>query len=395
LSSAESERRRGFVRGVATGAAGALVVALLIVWLVGPATSEQSLVDQARDTIEKNYYKPVAGKHLDNASIEGMVRRLHHTYDDKFSHYFDPAQLASFDRSENGNFSGVGLTVSQVPKGLRIASVLPGTPAKRANLAPGDVITAVDGRSIAGVASEVSTARIKGPPGTKVTLRVASPGDGPVRSVTLRRATVHVPAVSGHLITDAGEKVAYVRFAAFNAGAHGELRDTLQKLYSRGGRGVILDLRGNPGGLLNEAVLSASVFLPKGKTVVTTDSRTQGHREYDAAGDPLTAHPMVVLINRDTASSAEILTKALADNGAAEVVGTRSYGKGVFQEILNLPAGGALDLTVGQWFGPNGESVLGKGVTPDVHARDLGSTPADEALQRARGVLAAQLRSSR
>ena len=387
-----TERRRGFVAGLLVGAAGAMAVAAAIVYLIGPAESGNSLSEQASDTIGSNYFKAVPDKLLDNASVNGMVRELRNRYHDRFSQYFSPRALTRFDQATSGQFSGVGLTVSEVKPGLRVAAVLPHTPAERAGLAEGDVITAVDGHSIAGVPSDVSSSRIKGPPGTDVTLRVVSASTGKARNITLRRANVRVPSVQGEMRRAAGEKVAYVRFAHFTEGAHGELRDTIEGLYQRGAKGLVLDLRGNGGGLLNEAVLSASLFLEKGQTIVSTDSRSMGHTEYDAVGDPLPTHPIVVLENRDTASAAEILTAALADHGLARVVGTRSYGKGTFQEVIHLPAGGALDLTVGEYLAANGESLLGKGIEPDVTVRDDPATPADEALRRGLVALGTELR---
>src|SRR5213079_3579169 len=135
------------------------------------------------------------------------------------------------------------------------------------------------------------------------------------------------------------------------------------------------DLRGNGGGLLNEAVLSASVFLPKGERVVETASRSEGHRVYKALGDPVPTKPIVVLVDHDTASAAEILASALAEHHLATVVGTRSFGKGTFQEVIHLAAGGALDLTVGQYFTANGISLANKGIKPDVRAVDDPKTP--------------------
>jgi carboxyl-terminal processing protease len=189
-----------------------------------------------------------------------------------------------------------------------------------------------------------------------------------------------------------GEKVAYVGFATFSSGAHAELRQAVKRLYAHGARGLVLDLRGNGGGLLDEAVLSASLFVHEGDLVVSTKSRTQGGRKYQAVGGTLPQKPVVVLIDHDTASAAEILTAALADHDVATVAGTRSYGKGVFQNVIPLDAGGALDLTIGRYFTPDGTSLAGKGITPDVPARDDPRTKGkDEGLARALGVLGGEL----
>jgi carboxyl-terminal processing protease len=221
-------------------------------------------------------------------------------------------------------------------------------------------------------------------------LRLVSDQRG-VRNVELERASVELPVTRGEIRRAGGRKVAYARYASFRAGAHGELKTTLERLYRRGAEGLVLDLRDNGGGLLNEAVLTASLFLREGELVVSTDSRTMGEREYEATGDPLPRRPTVVLIDRDTASAAEILASALADHDLATIVGTRSFGKGTFQELIDLSEGGALDLTVGEYFTADGVSLAGKGIKPEVRAVDDPETARDEGLQRALDVLANEL----
>jgi carboxyl-terminal processing protease len=200
----------------------------------------------------------------------------------------------------------------------------------------------------------------------------------------VERAQVRVPAVSGELRRVDGDKVAWIRYTTFSEGAHGELRGEIERLLDRGAEGVVLDLRGNGGGLLNEAVLSASVFVDDGE-IVSTRSRTQGERVYNAVGDALKpVPPTVVLVNKDTASASEILAAALQVYDLAPVVGTRTFGKGTFQEIIDLASGGALDLTIGQYLTADGTSLADKGLAPDVRAEDDPRTEeVDEGLERA------------
>jgi carboxyl-terminal processing protease len=380
--------RSSFAAGLAAGAVLGVALAALLGLVLG--SDDDSAEEQARKVIEANYFEPVDAADLEGASIRGMVSELRQRYDDRFSHYFDPEQLEEFESATSGRFSGVGLNVSEVERGLRIGSVIPDTPADRAGLEEGDLIIAVDGQSIAGVPADVSTAQIKGPVGTEVELRIDPAAGGKPRNVSVERAAVRVPAVRGSLREVGGTPVAYVQLFTFSSGAHGELRDTIERLYREGAEGLLLDLRGNGGGLLNEAVLTSSVFVEDG-TVVSTESRSQGERDYEASGEALDPRPTVVLTDRNTASAAEILASALSDYDLAELVGTRTFGKGTFQEVIHLPAGGALDLTVGQYLTADGVSLANKGIKPDVRASDDPDTKRDEALQEGLSVLGSDL----
>ena len=348
------------------------------------------LTAEASELIEDNYYRPVAQGELIDSSLRGMVRDLRRRNDDRFSEYFSAAMLARFTEEIEGRFSGIGLSVTGVEAGLRVASVFKRSPAERVGIAVGETIVSVNGRSIAGLDSDAATALIKGPEGTEVTVGVRARKGGETRQERLVRAQIAVPVVSSRLETVGGEKLGYVRLAAFSRGAHGALRQAVERLQRKGVRGLVLDLRANGGGLLEEAVLAASVFLPEGETVVSTDSRSQGHTVYETKGGNLPALPIVVLIDRNTASAAEILAAALADDAGAEIVGTRSFGKGVFQQEIDLSNGGALKLTVGEYFTPDGENLAGKGIQPDVRVADRPGTPRDEAQQRALAALAAR-----
>jgi carboxyl-terminal processing protease len=285
----------------------------------------------------------------------------------------------------------VGLTASEVKRGLRVAKVIPKTPAARAGLKPGDIIVSVEGQSIAGESSDLSTAKIKGPAGTQVRIGVVRPPAPKARRLTLTRQEITVPITISRVRRVHGRTLGYVELATFSDGAHDLLRQAIEKARSRGAEGIVLDLRGNGGGLLKEAVLCASIFLPKDQVVASTASRTQGKAVYRTTGGNLPRFPVVVLINRDTASAAEILTSALADDESAPVIGTRSFGKGVFQQVIDLSNGGALDLTIGEYFTADGVSLAGVGIKPDVRALDNPRTRSDEALQRAYGVLSGEI----
>jgi carboxyl-terminal processing protease len=344
------------------------------------ADTDGRVFEEALDTLERDYYREVDRRDLLNQSLDEAVGSL----DDRFSHYFAPRDFNDFQQATEGRFEGVGMTVEEVERGLRVLTVYDGSPADRGGLEPGDVITHVNGRSIAGQSSEESTTRIKGPAGTPVRLTVSS--DGKARELTLRRASVEIPVVEAEMRRSGGREIAHVHLAGFTSGAHGEVGKAVRRLLKDGADGVVLDLRDNGGGLLNEAVMVSSIFIPDGK-IVTTRGRSRPEQVYEATGGAIDEDvPVVVLVNDRSASASEIVTGALQDRDRATVVGTRTFGKGVFQEIEPLANGGALDITVGEYFLPSGRNLggggvsRGAGVTPDVKAEDDPKTPRDEAL---------------
>jgi carboxyl-terminal processing protease len=350
-------------------------------------TTSEDATAQAIDVINDDYFHTVDEADLENASIGSIIDHIKRRYHDRFSHYFTPAD---YDRFKQGSrLSGVGIAVTEVDRGLRVATVYKRTPAREAGIQPGEIITGVNGESIAGKDADAVTSRIRGPAGTQVTLTIADRG-GMSREVTLTRREVEIPQVAGRLEEVGGVKLGYVRLAGFFPGAHGELRKEVERLYSEGAQGIVLDLRGNGGGLLTEAILVSSIFVPDG-TIVSTRGRTQRTRTFDATGNALPRHPMVVLINGDTASASEIVTAALEQSGIATVVGTTSFGKGTFQEVIPLENGGALDLTVGEYLTRDGTSIDGTGIAPQMRAKDNPKTKPDEGRERALQVLAQEL----
>jgi carboxyl-terminal processing protease len=387
-------------------ALGAALIAFLClgIWLGGhPAklpefardwfvNSSASLNAEASEIIKDNYYRPVGSTELENSSLQGMARELRRRHHDRFTEYFSPESLESFNQQIEGHFSGIGLSVVPVKRGLGVAQVFPGSPAAKAGIKPGETIVSVDGESIAGETSAEATAKIKGPEGSKVTVGVVSHKGGKPRQLKLIRAQVSLPNVSSETTKEKGKKLGYVRMLSFSEDSSAQLEEAVKKVDGEGAEGIVVDLRGNPGGLLQEAVLSASIFLPEDEVVVRTRSRTQGNEVHKTVGGNLPKQPLVVLIDRGTASAAEILTAALADDADAPVVGTRSYGKGVFQEEKGLANGGAIKLTVGEYFTPKGVNLAeSHGIHPDVKVSDNPSTQPDEAKQRALEVLAGKV----
>jgi len=338
---------------------------------------ERAVRTEIIEAIEDGFYKEVSEDALNQASYKGIVREL----DDRFSHYLTPEEADLFSQSVSGRFEGVGMTVQEDPRGLLVASVFEGSPAAKAGIHVDDVITHVDGESIAGEPTDVATAKIKGKPGTSVRLTVLAGGSKKKkRTVEVERASIEVPIVEAEMERRNGAKLGYVRLLSFTSGVHGELREKIDELLDKGAEGVLLDLRGNGGGLLREAVLVSSVFIEDG-TIVTTKGRRRPKREFEAEGDAIDKDiPVVVLVDRGTASASEIVSGALRDSHRGTLAGERTFGKGVFQELEPLSNGGALDLTVGSYYLPSGENISRTGIMPKVKARDRPRTRRDEAL---------------
>src|SRR3954469_3586117 len=357
--------------------------------------SDAQTIDRALDQVSGEYYRDIPRDQLVDAALGGMVKSLH----DRFSSYFNAKTYREFQQSTDSEFSGVGIGATEDPRGLRVAQVFDHSPAQRAGIRRGDVIVAVNGKPLKGRPERVSRALIKGRPGTSVKLTILSGSKRRTRSV--QRATVSVPVVASRLakLPGGGGRYAQVALAQFSTGAHGELREAIDKRLKQKAKGIVLDLRGNGGGLVEEARLVSSIFLAEGP-IVSTRGRSQPRRTLMAAGGAISRKvPVVVLVDRLTASASEIVTGALQDRGRAKVVGTNTFGKGVFQEVKTLPNGGALDITVGQYFTPKGHNLggggvkRGAGIKPDVRGVDKRATRGrDEAVDAAARVLASQLR---
>jgi len=353
------------------------------------ADDDVAAIDDALSLVKDDFYRPVGEEKLADDAIRGAVRGL----DDRFSAYFDRKEYKRFREVTDARFSGIGVTVVQVEKGLRIGHVYPKSPARKAGLRQGDTIVAADGQSLADKAEDAATGLIKGPKGTVVTLTVLRRGEEFRKRV--ERAEISVPVVAAKRRKVGGEEFAHVRLESFSHGAHAEVYKALRAAEKDDVEGIVLDLRANPGGIVDEAQLVASAFLEEGE-IVTTRGRSVPEQVYRATGQPVSPDtPLVVLVDRSSASASEIVAGALQDRDRAKLVGTRTFGKGVFQSVVELDNGGALDITVGQYFLPSGRNLGGKGTSrgaglkPDVEARDDPRTrKRDEALERALQVLA-------
>jgi carboxyl-terminal processing protease len=383
----------------------ALILIVIGIWLGGHpgwmpsglrsaflGNSNSQLVNETLSTITHDYYRAVSREKLLNKGLAAMVASLN----DPYSRYYDPAAYRSFLAQSNPHLSGIGIDVVPDPRGLRIVDVFPRSPAATAGLAHGDLIVKVGSTPLTGRSAEFASRLIRGRAGTRVVLTVLQ--GAKTRVITVTRANLVIPVASGSIIRYRGAKIGDLRLTAFTDGAGAELRSDTRRVLREGAKALILDLRENGGGLLQEAVNVGSIFIPDG-TIVSTDGRAQPRQVYLAKGGAIsTKIPMVVLVDRDTASAAEIVTGALQDRARAKVVGTHTYGKGVFLEIEPLSNGGALDLTVGEYFTPNGRNLggggvrQGAGIKPNVYVAANPRARGDHALAVAERVVAAELR---
>jgi carboxyl-terminal processing protease len=346
--------------------------------------------DQVQSLIEDEYYRKVPATKLSNGSISGMVKSLN----DPYSHFFDAEQNKAFEEVISGSYTGVGMGVLEHKRGLVVTNTYEGSPARAGGLKPGDVITKVNGKSIAGESSDVAVAKVKGPEGTKVTLTVATPVDkkgkklGPEREIVLTRKAIEIPVAEGKLYKRDGRKIGVVRLASFTESAGELVGRQVDKLKKQGADSWVLDLRGNGGGRLDQAVSVSSLFLPDGM-IVATDGRARPRKVYDAdKGEFRTAQPLAVLVDKGSASASEITSGALKYRDRALIVGTRTFGKGVFQEVTELDDGGAVSLTVGRYELPGGHFITKAGLKPDLTVEDNSKTGGDEALNASFAALA-------
>jgi carboxyl-terminal processing protease len=343
-----------------------------------------SPVAEVRQELSENYYRALGRDVLANRTIPELLEAL----GDPNTQYLSAAEYTSLKNRTARSYSGVGLTVEPSRAGLVVTSAIHG-PARHAGVRPGDIIVRIEGRPAGRLTFDQSLNLIKGEKGTVVHLTVRRKSGR--LSFTVVRSDVAVPSLSARLVSYEGAKLGYLRLLSFPDSSAQRVHDATKELVDRGAKGVILDLRDNPGGLLTEAVRTTSVFLDKG-VVCTVSGLHQDETVYEVSGGAdFPALPVIVLVNGGSASAAEIVAAALADNKRAEVVGKRTYGKASVQSIRPLSAGRALKLTTATYLTPSGADLAGHGIRPEVRATDDPLTRRDEMLRAAERVLARQL----
>jgi len=344
-----------------------------------------SLVADIESDLRSGYYVPVNTSTLARASVDGMLASLH----DPYTYYLDPSEYASMQQETQGLFVGVGIQVLQRGSDVVITSVFPGSPAKMAGLTADDVIIGVNRRSVVGSPLSAVVGVIRGLQGTVVELTLRTPA-GSTKTVGLRRSVIHLQLVTSKMLEIHGRKIGDIRLVEFDQGAAVEVRAAVTSLSAQGATGFILDLRGNPGGLVSEAVGLVGVFVPKGSPVVTTQGLHDPRQTVRTTATPQTDLPLVVLVDRFSASASEIVSGALRDDGRALLVGQRTFGKAVVQTTAPLPNGGALHFTIARYLTPKGFDLNHKGLEPNVVVVDNPKTSVDEALERALAVVGSE-----
>ena len=317
-------------------------------------------VEEAFEEIRDRSVDPPSEAQLARAAIEAMLEEV--KKNDDYALYYDKKDFQTFIDYSSGSFSGIGVTMSQDSEELVILSVIPGTPADEAGLRRGDELHSVDGEPVSEMTSEEAVGRVKGPPGTEVSITVVR--DGEKIEFDITRAEIAFPNLRGRLEQ---RDVGYIQLYGFASGAGSDLREEVVELRDKGARGIVLDLRDNGGGLLSEAIEVASVFIEEGEIVTYREESTED-KVYEAEGDDdaFEEIPLVVLVNGGTASASEIVANALQDRGRAELVGTTTFGKGSVQEVIDLPDDSAVKLTTGTYLSPDGEDIDGSGIEPDI-----------------------------
>jgi len=314
------------------------------------------------DQVERNYVKDISRRELMEAAIHGVLNKL-----DPYSNYISRDDISRFKSSVENQFGGIGIQIGMEDGQLKIISPLIGTPAYRAGLESGDAILEIEGRSTEGIQIDEAVKQLKGEAGTKVSITIQHPGTRSKETVSLTRELVHVETVLGDrrktddswdFMLDHDHHIGYIRLTAFSRDTAQDLKKALVDLEKEGLKGLIIDLRFNPGGLLNSAIEVSDLFVADGR-IVSTKGRNTPERIWDAQKDgTFEGFPMAILVNHFSASASEILSACLQDNHRAKIIGERTWGKGSVQNVIELEGGkSALKLTTASYHRPNGKNI--------------------------------------
>ena len=363
--------------------AGAVVLATYVSSAADPQVGSSDTFRQLKlfgdvfERVRAEYVEEITDEQLIEAAINGMLTSL-----DPHSGYLDAKKYRDMQVQTKGEFGGLGIEVTMEDGLVKVVSPIDDTPAYRAGIQAGDVITHINSEPVLGMSLAEAVERMRGPVDTSIALTLRRPGEEEPIDVSMARAVITISPVRWR----AEEDIGYIRVTTFNEQTEAKVREALEALEVELGdrkKGVVLDLRNNPGGLLEQAVQVADVFLDRGEIVSTRGRRADSIQRFNSRqGDLLEGRPMVVLINGGSASASEIVAGALQDHDRAIVMGTPSFGKGSVQTIMPLPGHGAIRLTTARYFTPAGTSIQAKGITPDIEVRQSRVEVIDEGAAR-------------
>jgi carboxyl-terminal processing protease len=325
-------------------------------------TTSNGKMARVQSILENNYYEDIDKDVLLDGAISGMASSL-----DLWTGYMNQKEFTEFSTAISGSYAGIGITITADPADNTVVVVAPfeDTPAQAAGLATGDKILKVDGEEVFGDKTDIAAAKMKGVPGTEVILTVLKHSDKePMREpieIPIIRANVIIKSVISEMKED---KIGYIQIATFDGKTYDEFKENYDKLKAEGMQKLIIDLRNNPGGVVEVTERIADMFLGGGETIYSIKGKNVKERTVFAKGAP-EAVPVAILVNGDSASASEILTGALKDNGRAIVIGEPTYGKGVMQQLMPLEDGGAIKVTIAKYFTPNGTDIDHIGIEPD------------------------------
>ena len=356
---------------------------LTVIFLLGPhGDSRVSAIDrntyknlktfsEVLDMVEKNYVEPVENNKLIQGAINGMIKSL-----DPHSSFMTPDMYKELEVETRGSFGGLGIEITILKEVLTVVSPIEDTPAYVAGIKAGDQIIRIDGKTTKDITITEAVKRLRGPRDTKVTITIMREGLTKPKDYVITRSIIKIRSVKTKVYDG---QIGYIRIAAFQERTVDDVKKALQEIDAKARplKGLVIDMRNNPGGLLNQSVEVSDLFLKSG-VIVSTRGRSKDMESKAAAkndGNEPTC-PIVVLVNEGTASAAEIVSGALQDNGRALILGAKTFGKGSVQTVIPLEGGSALKLTTAKYYTPNGRSIQAEGITPDIVVKPI--RPADE-----------------
>lgn len=322
-----------------------------------PATLDYSSINDVYDSLKQNYN----GKLSETQMLDGLKHGLAEATKDPYTEYFTAKEAKDFTDNINSTFSGIGAELSQdADKNIVVVSPIAGFPAEKAGLKARDIIVTINGVSTQGMTVDQAVSKVRGPKHTTVKLGIIR-GVDPLK-ISIVREDIQVPSVTSKILDN---KIGYMQISSFADDTSKLAQKAAADFKDKNVKGIIIDLRNDPGGYLDSAVDVSSLWVPKGDLVVN-EKGTDGGKTYSAkGGNVLNGIPTVVLVNAGSASASEITAGALHDNNQATIVGEKSYGKGVVQQLVSFPDGSQLKVTIASWFRPNGQNIQHKGITPD------------------------------